>query len=47
MKNTEHLNERMAYWQDMVYYYTDRGELEKAAAAKLQLEAYRAKYYSL
>lgn len=47
MKNTEYLNRMIAYWRDMVYYYTDTEQYDKAEVAKHQLNGYLNAYYNI
>ena len=46
-EKAEYLNKKIKYWQDLVYYYTDKGETDKAKVAKKQLEGYKKAYNSL
>ena len=47
MKNTEYLNRMIAYWQDLVYYYTDTKQLDKTEVAERQLNGYMAVYHNI
>ena len=46
-KNAEYLNRMIAYWQDLVYYFTETNQLDKAKVAKHQLDGYLNAYYSI
>lgn len=42
----EFLNKMIKYWQDLVYYYQEKGEVNKLNVAKRQLEGYKKAYHN-